>query len=298
MESVKRNFSIKDLENLSGIKAHTIRIWEKRYNIFTPNRTSKNIRFYDSTTLQKILNISLLNENGYKISRISKLNDTEINKLVYNISSKTGAQTRIINSFKLAMIRFNEEDFEDVYQEILKEKEFEEIFTQYFIPLLQEVGILWQTDTLQPIHEHFLVNIIKEKIYTNNALVKQSQKKEQKKHTFILFLPENEIHDLSLLFLQHTLLKKGFRVIFLGQNLTIRDLKLTLKQYPKAQFVTFCTIEPQNIGNFVNEFQQLININSNTLHILGHKAPQFLEYTVIPSIKVHQNLDEFISNLP
>ena len=135
MELIKQNFSIKDLENLSGIKAHTIRMWEKRYNILTPERTDTNIRMYDSSSLQKILNIAFLNENGYKISRISKLSEEEITAMVHRITSSISDENRAINQFKMAMMNFDESLFDKTYKALLEKKTFKTIFNNIFLPL-------------------------------------------------------------------------------------------------------------------------------------------------------------------
>ena len=198
MELIKQNFSIKDLENLSGIKAHTIRIWEKRYNILNPDRTSTNIRTYDSSNLQKILNVAFLNEHGYKISRISKLSDEEIAKMVRSISASTSKENRAQNSFKLSMMNFDEELFNNTYETLQKDKSFRQIFHQVFLPLLEQIGMLWQTDTIKPIHEHYIVDLIKQKLYFNLAEIKKEIKPTTDK-LYVLFLPENEIHDIGII---------------------------------------------------------------------------------------------------
>ena len=132
MENVKQNFSIKDLEHLSGIKAHTIRIWEKRYNILSPERTDTNIRTYDLENLQKILNVTFLNEHGYKISRIAKLTDVEISTMVKNVAASASVKNRAINSFKIAMINFDQVLFNKTYNMLIEKKEFREIFLEIF----------------------------------------------------------------------------------------------------------------------------------------------------------------------
>ena len=168
MSYIKKQFSIKNLEVLSGIKAHTLRMWEKRYGILTPQRTDTNIRTYGLDDLQKLLNISFLNENGYKISRISKLKDEEINELVKSFSSTNHSNDRAIKSFTLSMYNFDQNLFFDTYNSLLKTKTFREIFYQVFIPLLESIGLLWQTNSIHPVHEHFISNLIKIIIRSQN----------------------------------------------------------------------------------------------------------------------------------
>ena len=164
MNSVKNVFSIKDLENLSGIKAHTIRIWEKRYNILQPMRTDTNIRFYDLAGLQKLLNITLLHNHGYKISKISTYAPEKIPALVRDIVTNKSVKHHAISAFKMAMMNFDQSLFFKTYDDLLSEKTFREIFHEVIIPLMGEIGLLWQTDTISPAHEHFLSYLIKQKV--------------------------------------------------------------------------------------------------------------------------------------
>ena len=160
VNNVKKHFSIRDLENLSGIKAHTIRIWEKRYNLLNPERTTTNIRTYSLKSLQKLLNVTLLYNNGFKISKISKIPESEIPVIVREIVAKNSHKSHAINAFKLAMINFDQSLFLTTYNSLSRELTFREIFNQIFIPLLNELGLLWQTDTISPSHEHFITCLL------------------------------------------------------------------------------------------------------------------------------------------
>ena len=159
MNNIKNKFSIKDLENLTGIKAHTIRIWEKRYNLLSPSRTDTNIRYYNLASFQKLLNVTYLNNNGYKISKIATLNDQQISSIVREIATQNNVEEHAINSFKLSMLNFDQALFYKTYNSLLKEKSFTTIFYDIFIPLLTEIGLLWQINTITPAHEHFYNNI-------------------------------------------------------------------------------------------------------------------------------------------
>ena len=165
MNRIKSTFSIKNLENLSGIKAHTLRIWEKRYNLLSPERTDTNIRRYSLDSLRKLLNITLLYNHGFKISKIASLNSDEIPKLVRSIALKTNSEQVSINAFKLSMINFDYELFDANYEEILENHDFDHLFMQIFMPLMKELGILWQTGAISPSHEHFITNLVKQKIH-------------------------------------------------------------------------------------------------------------------------------------
>ena len=201
MDRVKSNFSIKNLEILSGIKAHTLRIWEKRYNLLEPERTDTNIRRYSLESLKKLLNVTLLYNHGFKISKIASLDADEIPKLVRSIALKSNSEQVSINAFKLSMINFDYELFDTNYEEILKHNDFEYLFLQIFMPLMRELGILWQTGAISTSHEHFLTNLIKQKIHLQTEYLQRNKNLYSENPAFVLFLPENEIHELGILYL-------------------------------------------------------------------------------------------------
>lgn len=297
MELIKQNFSIKDLENLSGIKAHTIRIWEKRYSILNPDRTSTNIRTYDSSNLQKILNVAFLNEHGYKISRISKLNDEEISKMVRSISASTSKENRAQNSFKLAMMNFDEDLFNKTYEILEKDKSFREIFHQVFLPFLEQIGMLWQTDTIKPIHEHYIVDLIKQKLYLNLAEIKRDFKATSNK-LYVLFLPENEIHDIGIIYLYYELLYHGNQAIYLGPSLPLSDLDYLLERHDNLSFVSYFTTSPADVEDFITQFkEQVCEKKTYDLLLFGHKIRE-VEHKKLPSfVETHISLTPFINNL-
>ena len=201
MNNIKQHFTIKDLENISGIKAHTIRIWEKRYDLLIPKRTKTNIRLYSNDNLQKLLNIVLLNNNNYKISMIAKMSDDQITKFSRDLALNSAVNDEAINRFKLSMFQFDKILFDKTYQELLVKKKFREVFTDVFIPFLNLIGLMWQTDTLIPAHENFISNLIAQKIQLQTEKIQYSVFKKSK--TYVLFLPENEIHELGLLYLNY-----------------------------------------------------------------------------------------------
>jgi DNA-binding transcriptional MerR regulator len=264
MNNLKNKFSIKDLENLTVIKAHTIRIWERRYNLLSPERTDTNIRYYDLASFQKMLNVSYLNNNGYKISKIATLKPTEIPQLVREIASKTNLESHAINSFKLAMLNFDQVLFYKTYDALLKEKPFSEVFYKIFIPLLTEIGLLWQTDTITPAHEHFLTTLLRQKILVNTELM-QSKMDLKSEKTFVLYLPDNEIHELGLMFLHHEIVSKGYQSIFLGQSVPLESLSDILNYYDDLVFLSYFTIKPlkDEIEDYIKDFEKIILKKSN-----------------------------------
>ncbi|NNL33968.1 MAG: MerR family transcriptional regulator, partial [Flavobacteriaceae bacterium] len=217
MNTIKTEFSIKDLENLSGIKAHTIRIWEKRYNLLHPNRSNTNIRSYNTENLQKLLNVAFLNKNGYKISKISNLKAEEIPGLVREIASNNSKEHHALNAFKMSMLNFDQVLFNTTFNNLLQESTFRDVFYNVFLALLEEIGLLWQTDTISPAHEHFISTLIKQKILINIEKV-QNLEPQNRSSVYVLFLPDHEIHDIGLLFVNYELACKGHYCIYLGQS--------------------------------------------------------------------------------
>lgn len=273
MNNIKNDFSIKDLENLSGIKAHTIRIWEKRYNLLEPERTDTNIRHYSLDSLQKLLNIAYLNNNGYKISKIAKLKKEEIPANVREIASRGNVEHHAINAFKIAMLNFDQALFYNTYMSLLEASTFRQIFYNVFLPLLEEIGLLWQTNTITPAHEHFLSIHIKQKILINIEKLQSLEPKPSSK-TFVLYLPENEIHDIGLLFVNYELRSKGFHTIFLGESVPMESLWDLLNLFDNITFVSYFTVKPEedNVEKYIEDFKSKINNNKSVkLWLLGKK---------------------------
>ena len=237
MNNIKNVFSIKDLENLSGIKAHTIRIWEKRYNVLQPMRTDTNIRLYDLASLQKLLNITLLHDYGYKISKISSYPEEEIPMMVREIVSSKSAKNHAITAFKMAMMNFDQELFLNTYNWLTEEKSFKEIFHQ--------------TDTITPAHEHFVSYLIKQKILVNTEKL-QAVKPTKLDKVFVLSLPMNEIHELGLMYLNYEILSSGYKSLYLGESMPIDNLKDLKKHFDSIVFVSYLTVQPER--SEINEY--------------------------------------------
>ena len=270
MNNIKNTFSIKDLENLSGIKAHTIRIWENRYNVLEPMRTDTNIRFYDLSCLQKLLNITLLHDYGYKISKISKMPEEKIPSLVREIISQKSAKHHAISSFKMAMMNFDQTLFASTYNNLLSEKSFKEIFYDVFIPLMNEIGFLWQTDTITPAHEHFLSYLVKQKLLINTEKLQLVAPTKTDK-IFVLYLPMNEIHELGLMYLNYEIISKGYKTIYLGESVPTENLKSLKNYFDNIVFVCYATVEPNasEIHQYIKTIEDEVLEESSSLWILG-----------------------------
>ncbi len=299
MNNIKSTFSIKDLENLSGVKAHTIRIWEKRYELLEPMRTDTNIRLYDIKNLQKLLNVVLLTNFGYKISKISKLSQEEIAKFVLKIQTDKTINSHVLSNFKMAMLNFDQPLFIKTYNSLVTEKSFSKIFCETFIPFLEEIGILWSINTITPAHEHFISHLIKHKILIEIEKYQLQQKKVSDK-TYVLYLPFNEIHDLGLLFLHHEIITNGHQSIYLGRSLPIENLIDLNNHFKKITFITYLTVEPSedDIENYINDFNNtILNDNDNELLIFGRKTAAINSQKLPPKIKSIENMQNFITTL-
>lgn len=239
---IKSAFSIKDLENLTGIKAHTIRIWEKRYNLLAPNRSETNIRSYSLESLQKLLNISLLNQNGIKISKVAEFSDNELITKVREVSMNQAANSAALKDFKMAMINFDQELFESTYNQLLAKKSFREVFLDVFLDLLSEIGVLWTTKSISPAQEHFISVLIKQKLLVNIERFQNGGK--NKDTTYILFLPDNEIHELGLLYIHFELLLNGYNSIYLGPSVPMEDLIPMQSKFNKVKYMSYFTVYP------------------------------------------------------
>lgn len=299
MNNIKSSFSIKDLENLSGIKAHTIRIWEKRYNLLEPERTDTNIRYYSLANLQKLLNISFLNSNGFKISKIATMPNDKIPVIVREIAANENAKSHAINTFKLAMLNFDQSLFYNTYESLIKEKSFQEIFYEVFIPLMTEIGMLWQTDTITPAHEHFITTLIRQKILVNTELL-QSKIKTHQKRTFVLFLPDNEIHELGLMFINYEIINKGYHSIFLGSSVPISSLIDILSYYDDVTFITYFTVKPEKdyINEYLKEFNdRVLEKHNHQLWILGQMLQHIDMKTLPKPIKPYKTIDNLVKEI-
>jgi MerR family transcriptional regulator, light-induced transcriptional regulator len=236
-------YSIRDLENISGIKAHTLRIWEQRYEILQPKRTDTNIRFYEEDDLRLLLSISMLNSNGYKISQIAKMSSQEIHDACGSLTIVSDEFSHQINALTLAMIELDEERFEKAIANSTLKYGFEDTMIRIIHPFFERVGLLWQTGSVRPAQEHFITSLIRQKLIV--AIDAQDPVKGDDLPKYALYLPENELHELSLLFACYILRSRGNRVIYLGQNVPDDDLPSIYDTYKPDYFVTILTVVPQ-----------------------------------------------------
>jgi len=297
---IKSNFSIKDLENLSGIKSHTIRIWEKRYDLLKPDRTDTNIRTYNLHSLRKILNVSFLKNNGMRISNIAKLDTQEIESHVRSIAESENINDHYLQKLKLAMINFDQILFQKTYQSVYDSGGFNAVFYQLFIPFLEELGLLWQSKTINIAHEHFISHLIKQKILVELEKL-QYQTYEADERAYILFLPENEMHDLGLLFLNYQLLRHNKRTIYLGESMLIDAIKFFEDKELDPIYITYMTVNPteSKIPSFLRKFhKKLQQGNGSELWVFGYLAKKIKKNDLNDNQKVFTDIQEVIDQLP
>ncbi len=247
-------FSIKDIEAVSGIKSHTLRIWETRYGIIKPKRTESNIRFYDDDDLKYILNISILNRHGFKISEIAKMPKHDLCTQVLKIKQIDAVYGHHIKNMITGMVSLDETAFNASISEVIKEKGIEHTMTHVVFPFLIEVGILWQIGSIKPMHEHFATNIIKQKLYV--AIDSKMMERKPDGKRFLLFLPENEQHSIGLLFANYILRSRGHDVFYLGQEVPVSDMLSHTSVYEPDYVFSILTSAHVNLNK--QEFVQKI----------------------------------------
>ncbi len=297
LNNIKQDFTIRDLENISGIKAHTIRIWEKRYNLLQPKRTDTNIRYYTPQNLTKLLNIVLLNKNNIKISKIAAMSEEMITTKSRELAFSIATNDEAINSFKVAMFQFDKILFNNTYNKLLHKKTFREIFKDIFIPFLDHIGLLWQTETLLPAHEHFISNLISQKIQINTEKLQYSITNTNK--TYVLFLPENEIHELGLMYLNYELVLRGNHTIYLGQSLPLNNLSYFLESNREICFVTSLTIQPYDdkIECYFNEISEVMKDTENQFIAVGRKVDKIKDMDLNDNIKLYKSVSDLLKLL-
>ena len=263
-------YSIRDLEKISGIKAHTLRVWEQRYEILDPKRTATNIRYYEEDDLRLLLSISMLNNNGYKISKIAKMDRKEIHEICQGLFEVTEEHENQVNALTLSMIDMDEDRFEKIISNNTLRYGFEETMVKIINPFFERVGILWQTGTIRPAQEHFISNLVRQKVVV--AIDAQVVPKGPDVPRYLLFLPEHELHELGLLFASYLLRSRGNRVIYLGQGLPEEDLDSVYESYHPDYLYTILTMNPpkESAMNFLNRIGE--KFSNSIILATGHSV--------------------------
>jgi DNA-binding transcriptional MerR regulator len=290
------SFTIKDLENLSGIKAHTIRIWEQRYGFLKPSRTGTNIRFYSNDELKKVLNISLLNKYGFKISHIDKMSESEVRERILSLTQLEAQHERIVNELIQCMVDLDVEKLEEILDVYIRTRGIERTITQIIFPFLEKIGILWITNHINPAQEHLVSNVIRQKLIVGIDSVSSSLKINK---TILLFLPEGEFHEIGLLFMYYLLKSRGVSTIYLGANVPLKDVEYVVN-LKKPQFLYSHLTTVGHNFNFDRFLLSITKKFAGTPIIISGLLTQSYERKIPPQImfkKSFSEVMEFVSTL-
>ncbi|MFN8254613.1 MAG: MerR family transcriptional regulator [Bacteroidales bacterium] len=287
-------YSIKDLEKLSSIKAHTIRIWEKRYKIVNPERTGTNIRFYNEQELKRLMNISVLIQNGIKISHIAKLSADEIKDKAFFLLQNSQDQDGQVRNLILSMIELNEQKFEKTLGKSILNIGFEKTMIQLVYPFLDQIGVLWQTGAINPAHEHFISNLIRQKLIVSIDGIEFKPAQKYKK--FMLFLPEGELHELGLLFYAYLLKSRGHQVLYLGQMTPFESLTGSVSTW-NPDFLLLFIVSSVNGVSYQKYLEEISNNFADKKILVSGAQTAELEKILPKNVTVFTNFTEFIEFL-
>ncbi|MEP6647183.1 MAG: MerR family transcriptional regulator [Saprospiraceae bacterium] len=296
LDSIKTTFTISDLEKMSGISAHSIRIWERRYNLLDPLRTEGNIRRYSNEDLKKLLNISLLLTAGYKISDLATYSEQELNITVNSRLTTIQGHQHEINELKMAMLNFDTRLFEDTYNRLINSMPFTDLFLQVMIPFLEHIGTLWQTNSITVAHEHYISNLLRQKLFYQIENLPKPNIHE--KELFILFLPLNEMHELGLLFIHYILLLNGRRSIYLGPSVGLPSLEGT----PSAQqrvFISYLTFSPteSELPEFLKDIRKTVLRTGDQFYGVGHRVIGYAMNKTWKNIFLFSSLKDLLNQI-
>jgi MerR family transcriptional regulator, light-induced transcriptional regulator len=261
---VAQQFSIKDLEHFTGVKSHTIRAWEQRYKLLVPKRTATNIRYYSGDDLKKLLNVSYLMYHGMKISKIADLGDEALIDKVNEVQIEEGGSSAVFSRLKLSMLNYDEALFNEIVREHSNEHGLEKTVLEVFLPFLSQIGVLWLTNSICPAQEHFISHLMRQVL--NSAVDCLQEDLKSDAPIAVLYLPEREIHDISLLFIHFLCRKYQIRSVFLGASVPFSDLMGVAEQFPNARFVSYCTTYPAS-----SEAQSYVNLVTSEFEGLDNK---------------------------
>lgn len=292
---VTMGFTIKELESLSGIKAHTIRIWEQRYHFLKPSRTATNIRTYSNEELKEILTVALLNKYGYKISRIDSMAPDQRRKAVLGLQYSEAIQEQLVNDLIGFMIDLDISSFENLLNDFIKEHGIADTITSIIFQFMHKVGILWQTSRINPAHEHIVTNIIRQKII---AAIEALPPVINEKPLHLLFLPEDEHHELGLLFVDYLLKQKGVPVIYLGASVPLKDVCYVVQMKKPAYLYLHLTSLPIRL-NFPKYLSELVNGTQTQIMLSGFVTEKYKSAASekVSYLKSFDQLSAYLSSL-
>ena len=246
-------YSIKDLERISGIKAHTIRIWEQRHNILNPTRSDTNIREYSPEDVRKIITLGSLNARGLKISKLAKLSEEDLAQEVLRHSENSQDVEFQVEQMVVAMVDFDIEEFKNILNQNIRLLGFEGAFEKLIYPFFERIGILWQVGSVDPVQEHLISNLIRHKIIVEIDRHTKSGDANNGKLLYA-FLPEGEYHELGLLYYSLLAVKNGFKLLYFGQSTPFESFKDAIKfQAPDVVLMSFVqSMETQEMNDMID----------------------------------------------
>ena len=286
-------FTIRDLENLSGIKAHTIRIWEKRYDFLKPGRSQTNIRYYGSEELKTLLNYALLNKHGYKISAIVDMSPAAVREKILALTSFEAKHERMINALLGAMVEMDAAVFEKVIDDHISEHGIEDTIKHLLFPFLQKIGILWMTSHIRVAQEHLVSNIIRQKLIKGIEDINISIRSES---IVVLFLPDGEYHELGLLYVYYLLKVKGTNIIYLGADVPIEELEYVCKIKQPRYLYTHLTSLPSRF-NFEKYLTTITNRIGGTMLMISGNVTHTYKKKIPGGISFLKSLEEVVDRL-
>lgn len=281
-------FTIKDLENLTGIKAHTIRIWEQRYNFLKPQRTETNIRYYTNEELKTVLNISLLNKYGYKISHIDRMDAAEMQQRILQLVDTQAVQERNVNELLQEMIDLQVDKIDRALGEHIEQKGVERTVIKLIFPFLEKIGILWLTGHINPAQEHLVTNVIRQKLL---VAIDRTPLPVNPSQQVMLFLPEGEYHELGLLFLYYLMKSRGLATIYLGANVPIKDVAYVVKLKKPAMIFSHLTSTASNFS--MEKFLNKVSLHfDGTPVIVSGSQTLYYKKSIPAGVSFKQSLSE------
>jgi len=263
-------YSIGDLAKLSGVKAHTLRVWEQRYKVLEPKRNEANVRYYDDDDMRHLLNVALLNRKGLRISQIAKLTSKELSRRVAEISEVDGEYSTHLDALTLSMLEMDEARFDRILSLNISQLGFEQTMLTVIFPFLEKLSILWMTGSVKPVQESFTSGLIRRKLMV--AIEELPHPNLDSGSSLMLFLPEGEVQEMSLLLLHYLSRKRGYRVYYLGRDINLSDLEDAYK-IVKPRFVFTMITETFTSGSVADYAQKLLHIcTGSTLLLSGYQA--------------------------
>ena len=287
------SYTIKDLEKISGIKAHTIRIWEQRYQFLQPQRTETNIRTYSGDELKTILNVSLLNKYGFKISHIDKMSAEQMEDKILSLNQIDAQRERVVNALIKEMVSLNMANFERQMDTYIGQKGIEKTIIEIIFPFMERVGILWVTNHINPAQEHLATNVIRQKIILGIEKLPPVLNYSKR---IVLFMPEGEYHEIGLLYVHFLLKQRGFYIDYLGANVPMVDLKY-LSEFHKVDYLYCHLTSPARNFKIHKCFDQLAEVSKIIPIVISGQLAQAYKGQIAGNIQLKRTLAETISFL-